>query len=105
MRYFVPLLIWLAVWSPAVLAQPSNGYVFFAPGGVTCCSNTAMTLHFGGGVDGIIGKGVGVGAEIGAVGPRQYFSDGVVGIFSPNGFYHFVHGQNVKVEPFVTGGF
>lgn len=105
MRYFVQVLILIAAVSGAVWAQPSNGYVFFAPGGATCCGHTDMTLHFGVGGEAVLGKGVGVGAEIGAVGPRQYFSDGVVGLFSPNGYYHFVHGKNVKVDPFVTGGY
>ena len=86
-------------------AQPSNGYLFFAPGGVSCCGHTAMTLHAGVGGEWVIGKGVGAGAEVGAVGIRESYGDSVVGVLSPNGYYHFVHGRDVKVDPFVTGGY
>ena len=105
MRNITLALILLAAWSAAASAQSSNGYVFFAPGGLTCCSHTAMTLHLGVGGEAAIGKGVGVGAEIGALGPRRYFTDNVVGIFSPNGYYHFVHGKSGKADPFVTAGY
>jgi hypothetical protein len=86
-------------------AQPSNGYVFFAPGGMTCCNNTSMTLQFGVGGEAVLGKGVGLGAEIGALGTRQYFSDTAMGAFSPNGYYHFRHSDDLKSDPFVTGGY
>ena len=72
-------------------AQSSNGYVFFAPGGVSCCGYTAMTLHFGVGGEAVLGKGVGIGAEIGALGTRAEFADAVEGVFSANGYYHFAH--------------
>jgi hypothetical protein len=64
-----------------------------------------MTLQFGVGGEAVLGKGVGVGAEIGALGTRQDFSDSVMGAFSPNGYYHFVHRKNLKADPFVTGGY
>jgi len=86
-------------------AQPSNGYVFFAPGGVTCCQNTSMTLQFGGGGEAVLWRGVGIGAEISALGTTQYFGDTVVGVLSPNGYYHFQHGKDIKFDPFVTGGY
>jgi hypothetical protein len=104
MRCFVQTLILMTVLSLEINAQPSNVYVFFAPGGLTGYGRTDMTLHAGLGGEAIVGKGVGVGAELGAVGPRQYLAD-AVGLFSPNGYYHFVHGKNVKVDPFVTGGY
>jgi hypothetical protein len=86
-------------------AQPSNGYIFFAPGGVSCCGHTSMTLQFGAGGEAVLGAGVGIGAELSALGPREFFGDSVVGVFSPNGYYHFVHGKNIKADPFVTGGY
>jgi len=91
--------------SGALEAQPSNGYVFFAPGGVTCCHNTSMTLQFGVGGEAVLWKGIGAGAELSALGLRQYFSDTVMGVFSPNGYYHFRHEENIKADPFVTGGY
>jgi len=63
-----------------------------------------MTLQFGLGGEAVLGKGVGIGAEIGAVGTREDFADSVVGVFSPNGYYHFVH-RKEKLDPFVTGGY
>ncbi|HUA58414.1 MAG TPA: hypothetical protein VML19_06645 [Verrucomicrobiae bacterium] len=89
----------------ALSAQPSNGYVFFAPGGETCCGATYMTLQLGVGGEAVLKKGIGVGAEIAALAYRQDFAGTVVGVFSPNGYYHFLHGDNVKVDPFVTGGY
>jgi hypothetical protein len=86
-------------------AQPSHGYVFVAPGGATCCGNTSMMMQFGAGGEAVLGKGVGIGAEIGALGSRQYFTDTVMGVFSPNGYYHFNHGKDIKIAPFVTGGY
>ncbi len=103
-RCFQGILL-LAGLAGAVRAQSSNGYVFFAPGGVTCCGHTAMTLHFGAGGEAVLGAGIGLGAEIGALGPRQDFADGVVGILSPNGYYHFARGRRVRADPFVTGGY
>jgi hypothetical protein len=64
-----------------------------------------MMLHFGIGGEAVIWKGVGLGAEIGALGNRTRFRDSVMGVFSPNGYYHFRHGQDLKADPFVTGGY
>jgi hypothetical protein len=64
-----------------------------------------MTLQFGVGGEAVLGKGIGLGAEIGALGTREYFSDTVMGAFSPNGYYHFIHGEGLKADPFVTGGY
>ena len=105
MRQAILVLVLLGVFAGDLVAQRSNGYVFFAPGGVTCCGHTAMTLQFGLGGEGVLGKGIGVGAEVGALGTRQYFGDSVIGVFSPNGYYHFVHGGDIKLDPFVTGGY
>jgi len=86
-------------------AQSSHGYAFFAPGAASgsCCSN--MTLHFGGGAEGIIGKGIGVGAELGFLAPREDVGAGL-GVFSPNGYFHFGRkNKDKKLDPFVTGGY
>ncbi|MBZ5724848.1 MAG: hypothetical protein LAP87_07605 [Acidobacteriia bacterium] len=98
------LLVLAGVFALALQAQSSNGYLFFAPGGVTCCGTTSMTLHAGVGGEGVIGKGIGIGAELGAVGPRDELADSV-GMFSPNGYYHFVHRKELKADPFVTAGY
>jgi hypothetical protein len=86
-------------------AQPSHGYIYFAPGQVHCCGASAMTLQFGVGGEAVLWKGLGLGAEVAAVGVRQDFGDSVLGVFSPNGYYHFIHGKDLKLDPFVTGGY
>ncbi|HTQ56004.1 MAG TPA: outer membrane beta-barrel protein [Bryobacteraceae bacterium] len=93
------------VFCAAAAAQSSSGYVYVAPGGATSSGNTSMTLQMGVGGDFILGKGIGVGAEVGAVGPRSDFSGGVLGLFSPNASYHFVHSKENKFDPYVTGGY
>lgn len=105
MRFAFFLSLGLAIAAGTLPAQPSNGYIFFAPGGVSCCGHTAMTLQAGVGGEAVLWKGIGAGAEIGAVGTRQYFTDSVVGVFSPNGYYHFVHRKEATWDPFVTAGY
>ena len=105
MRHAILTYVFFGLCAGVLQAQPSNGYVFVAPGGITCCGHTTMTLQCGVGGEGVLGKGIGVGAEVGAVGARQNFGDSVVGVFSPNGYYHFVHGKDIKTDPFVTGGY
>ena len=105
MKLTIRVLLLIGACLAVLPAQSSHGYVFFAPGGATCCGHTAMTLQLGAGAEGVIGKGFGVGAEIGAVGVREAFGDSVVGVFSPNGYYHFVHGRDFKTDPFVTAGY
>jgi hypothetical protein len=98
------LLLVMAI--PAVAAaQHSHGYGFVAPGGASCCGHTSATLHVGGGGEGILGKGIGIGAEIGALGDTRSFEYSAIGVFSANGYYHFVHGTDIKLDPFFTGGY
>ena len=97
------VLLTIALGASA-LAQSTNGYVFFAPGGVSVAGHTGMTLQAGAGADVILGKGVGVGAEISALGPRDSLADSV-GMFSANGSFHFIREKGRKVDPFVTGGY
>ncbi len=95
----------LAVVALPATAQSSHGYAFFAPGAVSCSGCSGMTLHFGGGAEGVIGKGIGVGAELGFLAPREDVGEGL-GVFSPNGYYHFPgRNKDRKVDPFVTAGY
>jgi len=94
----------LVAFGGALFAQDSSGYVFFAPGGITAGGHTAMTLHFGGGGEGILGKGIGLGLELGALGPRSDLSESI-GVFSPNGYFHFSRSRGQKSDPFVTAGY
>ncbi len=97
------LAVLISALAAAAAAQSSNGYVFFAPGGVTSGGYTSGTIHLGGGVDAILGKGLGLNLELGVVGPRERFSE-AVGVFSPGATYYFRHAKELKLEPFVAGG-
>jgi len=61
----------IAVWVPvAVLAQTADehkgqGYVYFAPGVATFDGQSGGMLHIGAGGEGLVYKGLGVGAEAG----------------------------------------
>lgn len=52
-----------------------------------------------------MGAGIGLGAEIGALGDREFFADSVIGVLSPNAYLHFVRGRHPRMDPFVTGGY
>ena len=100
------LLLLLA--SPAIaFAQHSHGYIYVAPGAVTAsllgARGSTATLQIGAGGEAILGKGIGVGAELGALFPRGNI-EGSVGIFSLDGYYHFLHGQQ-KADPFFAAGY
>jgi hypothetical protein len=81
-----------------------QGYVFVAPGAISS-SGTTATLHFGVGGEGLVHKGLGIGGEIGYLGPARGLQEGV-GLFSANGSYHFKNASaSGKLVPFVTGGY
>jgi hypothetical protein len=84
-------------------AQSAYGYVFGAPGAISCCGESEGTFHVGGGGEFITPTGIGVGAEVGFLGPRDAFSDGL-GVLSLDGAYHFGRATS-KLRPFVTGGY
>jgi hypothetical protein len=95
----------LLTLGPAVaLAQSSSGYLFVAPGGVTSGGYTSMTIQAGAGADVHLVKGLGLNMEIGAVGPREDYSQ-AVGMFSPGATWYFRKGKELKFEPFVNGGY
>ncbi|MBI3666130.1 MAG: hypothetical protein HY236_07875 [Acidobacteria bacterium] len=102
MRRMFLLFLLAAILPACAWAQHSHGYLFVAPGGISGGGNTSATVHLGAGGEGILGKGIGVGAELGVVGPAQSFSD-LVGVFSANGYYHF--SRSGKADPFLTGGY
>ncbi|MBS1789357.1 MAG: hypothetical protein JST85_16650 [Acidobacteria bacterium] len=81
------------------------GYIFVAPGIATDTDFGTATLHFGGGGEGLIKGGFGVGGEIGGLAPTENFSEGF-GVFSAGANYHFLNAsQSGKVVPFVNGGY
>ena len=81
----------------------SYGYIFAAPGGTS--SGGGGTLHIGGGGEGVLKNGAGIGVEVGYITPFESFGDGL-GIFSVNGSYHFLKSsKSEKVAPFITSGY
>ena len=99
------LLLLAGAFGVPASAQHSNGYVFVAPGGATCCGRTTATIHAGVGGEAVLTKGIGVGAEIGPLAELQIFDSSVIGLFSINGYYHFNRDSDSKWDPFVTGGY
>lgn len=98
---FVGLL--LSFWTGAALAQSSNGYLFFGPGAVTACGMSSGAFYFGGGGEGILGKIVGLGGELGAVTSTHF--RGTLGLADANGYVHFTASRRPRFDPFVTGGY
>jgi outer membrane protein with beta-barrel domain len=65
--------------------------------------------HFGGGLEALITKGIGAGADISGNYQRSALVNGdgsILAILSVNGYYHFLNGaKSQRLDPFVTGGF
>jgi hypothetical protein len=99
------LLFLMLLVIAAAAAQSSSGYLFMAPGGVSGSGHTTMTLHAGGGMDAIFGKGIGMNLELGGIWPRECFADCVLGAFSAGGAYYFRRGKDQRLDPFVNGGY
>ena len=90
-----------AISAPAQVGEGyhGHGYVFAAPGGIKQGGNESV-VHFGGGGERLIYRGLGAGAELGYVAPT------ILGILSANGSYHFVNRATPrKLVPFVTAGY
>lgn len=103
MRQILTIFLVAVGLSAAASAQQSHGYLFIAPGGISSGGHTATTVHLGAGGEVGLAKGVGLGAELGALGPRQDFAGNLMGVVSANGYYHFRREE--KLEPFVTAGY
>jgi hypothetical protein len=100
-------VILLAVVLPFAAAAQSKewrgqGYVFVAP---TSTTEGGFGLHIGGGGEGLVYKGLGVGGEIGYLGSADGLRDGI-GVLSTNISYHFTKAtKSRKFAPFVTSGY
>lgn len=98
------LILLVSASARLAAAQEHNaqGYLFFAPGVITSPGNSSASLHFGGGGEGFLHKGIAAGAELGYLAPWSDF-DGGIGVFSLDGQYHFARGE--RVVPFVSAGY
>jgi hypothetical protein len=103
MRLTLSLILFL--WTISAYAQEpvSSYYVFGGAGGSvsTFRSTSSSLFHVGGGGEFASSRGLGVGAELGYLGPWSNGSNGV-GLFSLNGLYRFTP---TPTQFFVTGGY
>jgi len=86
-------------------APRATANAFFGVGGAFAEGERAGVLHFGGGGEGRIYKGLSAGAELGYLHPTKSFKDGF-GLLSTNGSYHFwTSSTSQRVVPFLTAGY
>ena len=104
MRKITAIILVLVAAQAAALAQDRRGWGY-AVGGVGATGNGSSTATFqvAGGGEGLVYKGLGLGAEVGYLAPFRRTGDGF-GVFSPNVSYHFSN-RSSRLVPFVTGGF
>ncbi len=110
--HFTLVFLCLSVWAHAqVQDSPTapgtqdrhhgQGYLFLAPGAYVGYSETVSTMHFGGGGEAFLYKGLAAGAEIGGVWALR--GSDLLAVFSADGSYHF--SRHGKVSPFLTCGY
>ena len=78
-----------------------QGYIFYGPGRAP---GGGTLLQIGGGGEGFLYKGLGVGAELGYLYAPGEFTYGL-GLLSLNGSYHLNRSRQAKLWPFVTAGY
>lgn len=103
-RYFAIIILVLTGWTSIAFAQRSHAYWVASPGGLTAGGHTQFRFAMAGGGEIKIARGFAAGAEIGVNGPRA-FNHQVVGLLSVNGFYHPLHAERTRLDPFVTAGY
>ncbi len=102
LRYMIILLL---AGTAAFAQEPKGqGYVFAGPGVRKAPASSDGLVHVGGGGEGFVYKGLGLGAEIGYAFPSERVNAGI-GIGSANVSYHFREATaGRKLVPFLTGG-
>ena len=103
----IALLLSLSVSATAQTPDQhrGQGYLFFAPGVAKSGFGSRAIVHIGGGGEGLIYKGLGIGAELGDMFPWSNFYDWLA-VGSVNMSYHFSpRTKSRKLEPFVAGGY
>lgn len=102
MKYAFPVILFCSALATAQVPR-GQGYVVQGLGIATPGSDSVGQTMIGG--EHAIYKGLGLGAEIGAVYPFQcgYCT---IGAFSPGASYHFLAGRkDTKWDPFVNAGY
>ena len=87
----------VAALVPFARGQSSNGYVVGGGGSL----NSKFVSHAAIGGEKVFSKGIGVGAELGAVAGHSSFA-----AISFNGYYHIPNSTTDRqFDPFITGGY
>ena len=100
--FIASLNLWFIAPS-STYGQYTRGYVFVSPGGLASAGNTQSRYSLGGGAERLLSRGIGTGAEIGAVFPGNGPIKDTSGLFSLNGYYHFKIDE--RLDPFATAGY
>ncbi len=105
-RFFIIALLGLLAGSASyaqneAVKKPGSGYLFVAPGVVTCCGGGRGLVQVGGGAEGTIHRGLGANADAGYMFLTDRAGAGVVTL-SAGPAYQF--NRSGKTVPFVTGG-
>ena len=87
----------------AAEAQSTLGYFFVAPGGISANGQTRAAYQVGGGVEKLLTRDIGAGGELSGMIPGHGPAKNAVGIFSVNGYYHFLSDR--KLDPYATAGY
>jgi len=103
LRFLALLPAVLPFFSTTASAQYTRGYAFLAPGGVTESGSTRSIFGFGGGVERLLDRGVGVGGELSALVPGQGPLSDTLGLFSLSGYYHLR--SDARIDPFGSLGY
>jgi hypothetical protein len=85
--------------TPAV--HQGQGYLFLAPGAYVGYSDALATIHFGGGAEAFLYKGVAAGAEAGGIWALR--GSDLLGVLSVDGSYHLSRSR--RISPFLTCGY
>lgn len=112
MRKLSIILLFLAVLSLAANAQEfkkpkRSGFLFVAPGAiaVNAAGGGKTSVGFGGGYEGFLHRGLGIGVEFGALYVRdELATKHWAAAFSPYLTYDFQRSATQKVSPFVVIG-
>jgi hypothetical protein len=102
--FFVLTIAAMLVACEVSSAQQSHAYIYAGPGGISVAGDTGKVLYAGVGGEGIVGSGIGLGAEAGVIRQVSQGWHGVLGLASGNFYYHFVHDLD-RSDPFVTVGY
>jgi hypothetical protein len=105
---FLCLSAWASAQAPAAQNAPGTpdmhhgqGYLFLAPGAYVGYSETIATMHFGGGGEAFLYRGLAAGVEVGGIWALR--GSDLLAVFSADGSYHFSRSR--KLSPFLACGY